>query len=54
MLQVLYFKATHGKRLFLMAPLHHHFEKRGLSENAIVCIFAAVTALCCALMLWGG
>ncbi|MBR2464823.1 MAG: phospho-N-acetylmuramoyl-pentapeptide-transferase [Clostridia bacterium] len=53
-LQVLYFKATHGKRLFLMAPLHHHFEKRGLSENAIVCIFAAVTALCCALMLWGG
>ena len=53
-LQVLYFKATHGKRLFLMAPLHHHFEKRGLSENTIVGIFAAATALFSLVMLFGG
>ena len=53
-LQVLYFKATDGKRLFLMAPLHHHFEKRGLGENAIVGIFAATTALFGLLMLFGG
>ena len=53
-LQVLYFKVTGGKRLFLMAPLHHHFEKRGFSENTIVGIFAAVTALLGWLMIFGG
>ncbi len=53
-LQVLYFKITHGKRLFLMAPLHHHFEKKGLSENAIVGIFCAVGALLGVLMFVGG
>lgn len=53
-LQVLYFKATNGKRLFLMAPLHHHFEKRGFSENAIGAIFAVATALFATLMLFGG
>jgi phospho-N-acetylmuramoyl-pentapeptide-transferase len=35
-LQVLYFKATEGKRLFKMAPLHHHFELIGWSETQIV------------------
>lgn len=40
MLQVVYFKITHGKRLFLMAPLHHHFEKRGWSEWRVVGVFA--------------
>lgn len=41
-LQVLYYKATH-RRLFLMAPIHHHFEKCGWSENKIVVVFAALT-----------
>ncbi len=53
-LQVAYFKCTQGKRVFLMAPLHHHFEKKGLSENAIVGIFSIATAIFAALMLWGG
>lgn len=44
-LQVLYFKATHGKRLFKMSPLHHHFEMSGWSENKIVFRFAMVTVL---------
>ena len=53
-LQVLYFKATEGKRLFLMAPLHHHLEKRGLNENTIVAVFAVTTALLGLVMLFGG
>ncbi len=48
-LQVLYFKATHGKRIFLMAPLHHHFEKKGWSEGKVVAVFTAVSFLGCAL-----
>ena len=46
-LQVLYFKLTHGKRLFLMAPLHHHFEKRGWSEVTVVGVFSLVSILFC-------
>ena len=46
-LQVVYFKATKGKRLFKMAPLHHHFEKCGLSEMKIVYIFGAFSAITC-------
>ena len=42
-LQVTYFKLTHGKRLFKMSPLHHHFEMCGWSENKIVLVFSAVT-----------
>lgn len=42
-IQVLYFKLT-GKRLFLMAPIHHHFEKKGMSENTINALFIAITA----------
>ena len=38
-LQVVYFKATGGKRIFLMAPLHHHFEKKGWAESTIVIRF---------------
>lgn len=53
MLQVGYFKLTHGKRLFKMAPIHHHFEKCGWSEIKIVCIFSAVTAVLCA-VAWLG
>ena len=48
-LQILYFKATHGKRLFKMAPIHHHFEKCGWSEKRIVFVFSAVELLICVL-----
>ena len=55
MLQVSYFKLTHGKRLFKMSPIHHHFEMCGWSENKIVTVFCAVTAvvglLCLPLMI---
>ena len=47
-LQVAYFKMTHGKRLFKMSPLHHHFEMSGWSENRIVAVFTLVTFLGCA------
>ena len=40
-----YFKATHGKRLFKMSPIHHHFEMCGWSEVKIVIVFSAVTAV---------
>ena len=46
MLQVGYFKLTHGKRLFKMAPIHHHFEMCGWSETRIVTVFTAVSLLC--------
>ena len=46
-LQVIYFKLTHGKRLFKMSPIHHHFEMCGWSENKIVTVFSLVTAAGC-------
>ena len=46
-LQVGYFKLTHGKRLFKMSPIHHHFEMSGWSEVKIVLVFTAITALMC-------
>jgi phospho-N-acetylmuramoyl-pentapeptide-transferase len=52
-LQVGYFKLTHGKRLFKMAPIHHHFEKCGWKEEKIVISFAAVSAIMC-LIGWFG
>ena len=51
MIQVTYFKATHGKRFFKMAPIHHHFEKCGWSETRIVAVFSIITALCCLVAL---
>ena len=51
-IQVLYFKATGGKRFFKMAPIHHHFEKCGWSEWKIVIVFSAVTALMCLLSVF--
>ncbi len=42
-IQVLYFKATHGKRIFLMAPLHHHFELKGWKETQVVTRFWIIT-----------
>lgn len=53
MLQVGYFKLTHGKRLFKMAPIHHHFEKCGWGENRIVFVFTGITLLFAALALFG-
>ena len=51
LLQVGWFKLT-KKRLFRMAPIHHHFEKGGWSEVRIVFTFAAVTAVFCGLAFW--
>ena len=42
-LQVLYFKITHGKRIFKMAPIHHHFEKCGWSEIKVFAVFSGVS-----------
>jgi len=46
-IQVTYFKLTHGKRYFKMAPIHHHFELCGWSEPRIVAAFGIITALLC-------
>lgn len=50
-LQVGYFKITHGKRIFKMAPIHHHFEQSGWSETKVVAVFSIVTALFCLIAL---
>ncbi len=47
MLQVGYFKLTHGKRIFKMAPIHHHFELSGFSETQVVAAFSIITAILC-------
>lgn len=52
-LQVSYFKMTHGKRLFKMAPIHHHFEKCGWKEEKVVFVFAGVAAFMCILAWFG-
>lgn len=44
-LQRIYFKLTHGKRIFKMSPIHHHFELSGYSETQIVSMYACVTAV---------
>ena len=44
-LQRYYYKLTHGKRIFLMSPIHHHFEKKGYSETQIVSMYAGVTLI---------
>ncbi|WP_099468541.1 phospho-N-acetylmuramoyl-pentapeptide-transferase [Konateibacter massiliensis] len=46
-LQVSYFKLTHGKRIFKMAPIHHHFELCGWAETKVVTIFTIITAILC-------
>ena len=50
-IQVTYFKLTHGKRVFRMAPLHHHFELGGWSETRIVAVFSIITAILCLVAL---
>ena len=52
-LQVGYFKLTHGKRIFKMAPIHHHFEMCGWKEEKIVLVFAGISALMCVLAWFG-
>ncbi len=52
-IQVTYFKATHGKRFFKMAPIHHHFELLGNSETRIVAAFTIITILLCGAALVG-
>ncbi|MBQ6896258.1 MAG: phospho-N-acetylmuramoyl-pentapeptide-transferase [Oscillospiraceae bacterium] len=44
-IQMTYFKITHGKRIFKMSPIHHHYEMSGWSEIKIVCVFSAVAAV---------
>ena len=51
MIQVTYFKATHGKRIFKMAPIHHHFELCGWSETRVVAVFSVITAVMCMIAL---
>ena len=46
-IQVTYFKKTGGKRIFRMAPIHHHFELGGWSETRVVAVFSIVTAILC-------
>ncbi len=50
-IQVTYFKKTGGKRIFKMAPIHHHFELCGWSETRIVAVFSIITALLCLVAL---
>lgn len=52
-LQVTYFKLTHGKRIFKMAPIHHHFEMCGWKEEKIVLVFTAVSVAMCILAWFG-
>ena len=52
-IQVTYFKLTHGKRIFKMAPIHHHFELCGWSEIKIVVVFTVVSTVFCALAYFG-
>ena len=51
MIQVTYFKKTGGKRIFKMAPIHHHFELCGWSETRVVAVFSIATAILCLIAL---
>jgi phospho-N-acetylmuramoyl-pentapeptide-transferase len=52
-LQVVYYKVTDGKRIFKMAPIHHHYELCGWSEKKVFTVFSAVSAVCCAAAWFG-
>ena len=52
-IQITYYKATHGKRVFKMAPIHHHFELCGMHEVKIVAMYMVTTAALCVLTLLG-
>ncbi len=53
MIQVGYFKLSHGKRIFRMAPIHHHFELGGWSETRVVAVFSIVTTILCLIAYMG-
>ncbi len=50
-IQRIYFKVTHGKRIFKMSPIHHHFELSGMTETQIVAMYAVVEGLLCLVAL---
>jgi phospho-N-acetylmuramoyl-pentapeptide-transferase len=52
-IQTTYFKLTHGKRIFKMSPIHHHFELCGWKEEKIVIVFASISAVMC-ILAWIG
>ena len=52
-IQVTYFKKTGGKRIFKMAPIHHHFELCGWSETRVVAVFSIITAILCLIAYLG-
>ena len=51
-IQIGYFKLTHGKRIFKMAPIHHHFEMSGWKENKIVVVFSIINIIGGAIGVW--
>ena len=51
-IQRIYFKATHGKRIFKMSPIHHHFELSGMTEQQIVAMYSIVEGLLCLISLF--
>ena len=52
-IQITYFKRTHGKRIFKMAPIHHHFELCGIHETKIVMMYMITTVILCVITLLG-
>ena len=52
-MQVIYYKVTKGKRIFLMAPLHHHFQEKGFSETKIAYAYFAITMILGVLCILG-
>ncbi|MBQ8395190.1 MAG: phospho-N-acetylmuramoyl-pentapeptide-transferase [Clostridia bacterium] len=52
LLQVIYYKATGGKRIFLMAPIHHHFQKKGYSESKIAFAYTVATTILGGVCVW--
>lgn len=52
-IQVIYYKLSGGRRIFKMAPIHHHFELCGFTENKIVAAFTLITAMLCVAALFG-
>ena len=51
-IQIGYFKITHGKRIFKMSPIHHHFELSGMTEQQIVAMYSVVEGLLCLIALF--
>ena len=52
-IQIVYFKATHGRRIFRMAPLHHHLEMGGWKEEKLFFVFSGITLLFCLAAFYG-